>query len=183
MGGGPLVGLRVPSCARRKWLDFFYRTYEVSYFLYLNLPSSSQRKTQPQIKMHNFKYHHDNHHQQVETNLLTNRCSDKTNRCDRHNIEGKEQTESAVSVTPSSITHGVFVCQSNRGAFSEVYMVKEKKTGKMFAMKCVKKKQKIDLNLENEITVLRRYILFSQYSVWDTITMSSFLFFLLLRTC
>ncbi|KAA8591445.1 hypothetical protein FQN60_002388, partial [Etheostoma spectabile] len=42
------------------------------------------------------------------------------------------------------------------GAFSEVYMVKEKKTGKMFAMKCVKKKQKKDLNLENEIAVLRR---------------------------
>lgn len=42
------------------------------------------------------------------------------------------------------------------GAFSEVYMVKEKKTGKMFAMKCVKKKQKIDLNLENEINVLRK---------------------------
>uniref|UniRef100_A0AAQ4S427 Calcium/calmodulin-dependent protein kinase IGb n=1 Tax=Gasterosteus aculeatus aculeatus TaxID=481459 RepID=A0AAQ4S427_GASAC len=43
-----------------------------------------------------------------------------------------------------------------RGAFSEVYMVKEKKTGKLFAMKCVKKKQKRDLNLENEIAVLRR---------------------------
>ncbi|CAB1440624.1 unnamed protein product [Pleuronectes platessa] len=42
------------------------------------------------------------------------------------------------------------------GAFSEVYMVKEKKTGKMFAMKCVKKNQKQDLNLENEIAVLRR---------------------------
>ncbi|TMS16651.1 Calcium/calmodulin-dependent protein kinase type 1G [Larimichthys crocea] len=42
------------------------------------------------------------------------------------------------------------------GAFSEVYMVKEKATGKMFAMKCVKKKQKRDLNLENEIAVLRR---------------------------
>lgn len=39
-------------------------------------------------------------------------------------------------------------------------MVKEKKTGKMFAMKCVKKKQKRDLNLENEITVLRRFDLF-----------------------
>ena len=55
----------------------------------------------------------------------------------------------------------VFVCLcvcvlTNRGAFSEVYMVKEKKTGKMFAMKCVKKKQKKDLNLENEIAVLRR---------------------------
>lgn len=39
-------------------------------------------------------------------------------------------------------------------------MVKEKKTGKMFAMKCVKKKQKRDLNLENEITVLRRFEFF-----------------------
>lgn len=36
-------------------------------------------------------------------------------------------------------------------------MVKEKKTEKMFAMKCVKKKQKRDLNLENEIAVLRRF--------------------------
>ncbi|KAG7268246.1 hypothetical protein CRUP_036459 [Coryphaenoides rupestris] len=42
------------------------------------------------------------------------------------------------------------------GAFSEVYMVKERKTGKLFAMKCVKKKQKRDLNLENEIAVLRK---------------------------
>ncbi|XP_012689947.1 calcium/calmodulin-dependent protein kinase IGb isoform X2 [Clupea harengus] len=42
------------------------------------------------------------------------------------------------------------------GAFSEVFMVKEKKTGKLFAMKCVKKKNKRDLNLENEIAVLRR---------------------------
>lgn len=36
-------------------------------------------------------------------------------------------------------------------------MVKEKKSGKLFAMKCVKKKQKRDLNLENEIAVLRRF--------------------------
>ncbi|XP_030623449.1 calcium/calmodulin-dependent protein kinase IGb [Chanos chanos] len=42
------------------------------------------------------------------------------------------------------------------GAFSEVYMVRERKTGKLFAMKCVKKKHKRDLNLENEIAVLRR---------------------------
>ncbi|XP_063065564.1 calcium/calmodulin-dependent protein kinase IGb [Engraulis encrasicolus] len=42
------------------------------------------------------------------------------------------------------------------GAFSEVYMVKEKKTEKHFAMKCVKKKNKRDLNLENEIAVLRK---------------------------
>ncbi|XP_017274613.1 calcium/calmodulin-dependent protein kinase IGb [Kryptolebias marmoratus] len=40
------------------------------------------------------------------------------------------------------------------GAFSEVYMVRERKTGKTFAMKCVKKKK--DVNLENEIAVLRR---------------------------
>ncbi|XP_040049209.2 calcium/calmodulin-dependent protein kinase type 1D isoform X1 [Gasterosteus aculeatus] len=52
----------------------------------------------------------------------------------------------------------VFDCMEElgSGAFSEVYMVKEKKTGKLFAMKCVKKKQKRDLNLENEIAVLRR---------------------------
>lgn len=43
-----------------------------------------------------------------------------------------------------------------RGAFSEVFMVRERKTGKSFAMKCVKKKKKRDINLENEITVLRR---------------------------
>lgn len=49
-----------------------------------------------------------------------------------------------------------FMEELGSGAFSEVYMVKEKKTGKTFAMKCVKKKQKRDLNLENEITVLRR---------------------------
>ncbi|XP_075898095.1 calcium/calmodulin-dependent protein kinase type 1D-like isoform X2 [Nelusetta ayraudi] len=49
-----------------------------------------------------------------------------------------------------------FVQELGSGAFSEVYMVKEKKTGKMFAMKCVKKKQKVDLNLENEINVLRK---------------------------
>uniref|UniRef100_A0A8C1VI91 Calcium/calmodulin-dependent protein kinase IGb n=1 Tax=Cyprinus carpio TaxID=7962 RepID=A0A8C1VI91_CYPCA len=42
------------------------------------------------------------------------------------------------------------------GAFSEVFMVKERKTGKLFALKCVKKKNKRDVNLENEIAVLRR---------------------------
>lgn len=49
-------------------------------------------------------------------------------------------------------------------------MVKEKKTGKMFAMKCVKKKQKRDLNLENEITVLRRlgFFLFSRTCFCET---------------
>uniref|UniRef100_A0A8C9T317 Calcium/calmodulin-dependent protein kinase IGb n=1 Tax=Scleropages formosus TaxID=113540 RepID=A0A8C9T317_SCLFO len=42
------------------------------------------------------------------------------------------------------------------GAFSEVFMVKERKTGKHFALKCVKKKPKRDSILENEIAVLRR---------------------------
>ncbi|XP_059384366.1 calcium/calmodulin-dependent protein kinase type 1D-like isoform X4 [Carassius carassius] len=42
------------------------------------------------------------------------------------------------------------------GAFSEVFMVKERKTGKLFALKCVKKKNKRDVNLENEIAVLRK---------------------------
>ncbi|XP_037627837.1 calcium/calmodulin-dependent protein kinase IGb isoform X1 [Sebastes umbrosus] len=49
-----------------------------------------------------------------------------------------------------------FMEELGSGAFSEVFMVREKKTGKLNAMKCVKKKQKIDLNLENEIAVLRR---------------------------
>ncbi|XP_059189197.1 calcium/calmodulin-dependent protein kinase IGb [Centropristis striata] len=49
-----------------------------------------------------------------------------------------------------------FMEELGSGAFSEVYMVKEKKTGKLFAMKCVKKKQKRDINLENEIAVLRK---------------------------
>ncbi|XP_067096102.1 calcium/calmodulin-dependent protein kinase IGb [Osmerus mordax] len=49
-----------------------------------------------------------------------------------------------------------FMEELGSGAFSEVFMVKEKKTGKMFAMKCVKKKMKRDLNLENEIAVLRK---------------------------
>uniref|UniRef100_A0A8C6PVP3 Calcium/calmodulin-dependent protein kinase IGb n=1 Tax=Nothobranchius furzeri TaxID=105023 RepID=A0A8C6PVP3_NOTFU len=49
-----------------------------------------------------------------------------------------------------------FYFSVNRGAFSEVYMVREKKTGKTFAMKCIKKKKKRDINLENEIAVLRK---------------------------
>ncbi|KAJ8360672.1 hypothetical protein SKAU_G00171970 [Synaphobranchus kaupii] len=42
------------------------------------------------------------------------------------------------------------------GAFSEVFMVKERKTGNHFALKCVKKKQLKENNLENEIAVLTR---------------------------
>ncbi|XP_064156095.1 calcium/calmodulin-dependent protein kinase IGb isoform X1 [Anguilla rostrata] len=49
-----------------------------------------------------------------------------------------------------------FVEVLGSGAFSEVYLVKERKTGNDFAMKCVKKKQKKNNILENEIAVLRR---------------------------
>ncbi|XP_061684395.1 calcium/calmodulin-dependent protein kinase IGb [Syngnathoides biaculeatus] len=49
-----------------------------------------------------------------------------------------------------------FIEELGSGAFSEVFMVREKKTGRTFAMKCIKKKQCIDTNLENEIAVLTR---------------------------
>ncbi|TRY91940.1 hypothetical protein DNTS_029644 [Danionella cerebrum] len=42
------------------------------------------------------------------------------------------------------------------GSFSEVYLVRERKTGNFYALKCVKKKQLHHSNLENEIRVLRR---------------------------
>lgn len=44
----------------------------------------------------------------------------------------------------------------DRGSFSVVYMVREKKTGKMYALKCLKKKHLVQSNLENEIRVLKR---------------------------
>uniref|UniRef100_A0A7N5ZZN6 Protein kinase domain-containing protein n=1 Tax=Anabas testudineus TaxID=64144 RepID=A0A7N5ZZN6_ANATE len=43
-----------------------------------------------------------------------------------------------------------------RGSFSEVFMVKEKTTGKLYALKCLKKKHLAHSNLENEINVLKR---------------------------
>lgn len=42
------------------------------------------------------------------------------------------------------------------GSFSEVFMVREKNTGKLYALKCLKKKHLAHSNLENEINVLRR---------------------------
>ncbi|XP_026200442.1 calcium/calmodulin-dependent protein kinase IGa [Anabas testudineus] len=42
------------------------------------------------------------------------------------------------------------------GSFSEVFMVKEKTTGKLYALKCLKKKHLAHSNLENEINVLKR---------------------------
>lgn len=43
-----------------------------------------------------------------------------------------------------------------RGSFSQVFLVREKKTGDFYALKCVKKKVLHHSNLENEITVLRK---------------------------
>lgn len=43
-----------------------------------------------------------------------------------------------------------------RGSFSEVYLVREKKTGNLYALKCLKKKHLSCSNLENEITVLKK---------------------------
>ncbi|XP_070814286.1 calcium/calmodulin-dependent protein kinase type 1D-like [Chaetodon trifascialis] len=42
------------------------------------------------------------------------------------------------------------------GSFSEVFMVREKNTGKLYALKCLKKKHLVHSNLENEINVLKR---------------------------
>ncbi|XP_072304967.1 calcium/calmodulin-dependent protein kinase IGb [Eucyclogobius newberryi] len=70
---------------------------------------------------------------------------------------GRQEADRVWKKTTENIQEAFeFMEELGSGAFSEVYMVKEKKTGKTFAMKCVKKKQKQDLNLENEIAVLRR---------------------------
>ncbi|KAM9813917.1 calcium/calmodulin-dependent protein kinase type 1D-like [Neosynchiropus ocellatus] len=49
-----------------------------------------------------------------------------------------------------------FMAKMGSGSFSEVYMVREKTTGKLYALKCLKKKHLVKSNLENEINVLRR---------------------------
>ena len=49
-----------------------------------------------------------------------------------------------------------WTCLSLRGSFSEVFMVREKKTGNLYALKCLKKKFLANSNLENEINVLRK---------------------------
>lgn len=56
------------------------------------------------------------------------------------------------------------ICQSPpihtslcRGAFSEVFLVKQRSTGKLFALKCIKKSPLTrDSSLENEIAVLKK---------------------------
>uniref|UniRef100_A0AAY4C8F8 Protein kinase domain-containing protein n=1 Tax=Denticeps clupeoides TaxID=299321 RepID=A0AAY4C8F8_9TELE len=45
---------------------------------------------------------------------------------------------------------------AHRGSFSEVYLVREKKSGNFYALKCVKKKLLQHSNLQNEIAVLKR---------------------------
>uniref|UniRef100_A0A8C6PVS1 Calcium/calmodulin-dependent protein kinase IGb n=1 Tax=Nothobranchius furzeri TaxID=105023 RepID=A0A8C6PVS1_NOTFU len=72
------------------------------------------------------------------------------------NNENAKSTLGWLSALSSFILTFCFYFSVNRGAFSEVYMVREKKTGKTFAMKCIKKKKKRDINLENEIAVLRK---------------------------
>ncbi|KAM6927802.1 calcium/calmodulin-dependent protein kinase IGa [Xenentodon cancila] len=49
-----------------------------------------------------------------------------------------------------------FKAKMGSGSFSEVFMVREKKTGQLYALKCLKKKHLCHSNLENEINVLRR---------------------------
>uniref|UniRef100_H3CK38 Calcium/calmodulin-dependent protein kinase IGa n=1 Tax=Tetraodon nigroviridis TaxID=99883 RepID=H3CK38_TETNG len=49
-----------------------------------------------------------------------------------------------------------FLGKIGTGSFSIVYMVREKKTGNLYALKCLKKKHLAHSNLENEIRVLRR---------------------------
>lgn len=46
-----------------------------------------------------------------------------------------------------------------RGAFSEVFLVKQRVTGKLFALKCIKKSPAFrDSSLENEIAVLKKWV-------------------------
>ncbi|KAL7985359.1 hypothetical protein Chor_003929, partial [Crotalus horridus] len=52
---------------------------------------------------------------------------------------------------------GFHFCFPYRGAFSEVFLVKHRTTGKLFALKCIKKSPVTqDSNLENEIAVLKK---------------------------
>ncbi|XP_030076818.1 calcium/calmodulin-dependent protein kinase type 1G isoform X2 [Microcaecilia unicolor] len=51
----------------------------------------------------------------------------------------------------------VFMEVLGSGAFSEVFLVKQKTTGKHFALKCIKKAHNMkDISLENEIAVLKK---------------------------
>uniref|UniRef100_A0A3Q3G1F2 Calcium/calmodulin-dependent protein kinase IGa n=1 Tax=Labrus bergylta TaxID=56723 RepID=A0A3Q3G1F2_9LABR len=49
-----------------------------------------------------------------------------------------------------------FLGKMGSGTFSDVFMVRERKTGELYALKCLKKKHLTHSNLENEINVLRR---------------------------
>ncbi|NXF30157.1 KCC1G kinase, partial [Nyctibius bracteatus] len=51
----------------------------------------------------------------------------------------------------------IFMEALGSGAFSEVFLVKQRSTGKLFALKCIKKSPLLrDSSLENEIAVLRK---------------------------
>lgn len=61
-------------------------------------------------------------------------------------------------------------CLLLRGAFSEVFLVKQRVTGKLFALKCIKKSPAFrDSSLENEIAVLKKWVRLrvGQVQLWD----------------
>uniref|UniRef100_A0A667YHJ3 Calcium/calmodulin-dependent protein kinase IGa n=1 Tax=Myripristis murdjan TaxID=586833 RepID=A0A667YHJ3_9TELE len=62
----------------------------------------------------------------------------------------------AKAVTQKTSTKISCLSTSTVGSFSEVFMVREKTTGNLYALKCLKKKHLAQSNLENEINVLRR---------------------------
>lgn len=67
-----------------------------------------------------------------------------------------------VNITLSARKAGVFSLFSlHSGAFSEVVMAQEKATEKMVAIKCIPKKalKGKETSIENEIAVLRRWVL------------------------
>lgn len=61
-------------------------------------------------------------------------------------------------------------CLLLRGAFSEVFLVKQRMTGKLFALKCIKKSPAFrDSSLENEIAVLKKWVglRVGRVQLWD----------------
>ncbi|KAJ7999471.1 hypothetical protein DPEC_G00194770 [Dallia pectoralis] len=76
--------------------------------------------------------------------------------CGDRNMGRKKITCSWKKVTNNIRDVFEFKQELGSGSFSEVYMVSEKKTGNLYALKCLKKKHLSCTNLENEITVLKK---------------------------
>ncbi|XP_020337847.1 calcium/calmodulin-dependent protein kinase type 1D-like [Oncorhynchus kisutch] len=76
--------------------------------------------------------------------------------CSDDNMGRKEITCSWKKVTNNIRDVFEFKQVLGSGSFSEVYLVREKKTGNLYALKCLKKKHLSCSNLENEITVLKK---------------------------